>query len=302
MSEGAERSDNRMRGIALRLFGISCISIMSALIKLAGDGGIKLGEIMFWRQFVAVPVVLLWVVLGPGFASLKTKRFGAHVTRSAFGLTGMAFNFGALILLPLAEATTITFTAPIFATILSAVVLKEQVGIHRWSAVLLGFLGVLIVVQPGGDHFPLTGAAVALTAAMLIAVISLQLRELGRTESAITTVFWFSLLSTIPTGLALPLFYTPHDSTQWLLLIGIGTMGALGQMGFTASLRHAPVSTVIAMDYASLLWSTLFGWLIWSQLPVPATWIGAPIIIASGLYIAWREHRLSIERSKEVIA
>lgn len=291
-----------MRGIALRLFGISCISIMAALIKLAGESGVKLGEIMFWRQFVAVPVVLVWVVFGPGFAALKTQRFGAHVTRSAFGLTGMAFNFGALLLLPLAEATTITFAAPIFATILSALVLKEQVGVHRWSAVLIGFLGVLIVVQPGGDHFPLVGAAVALTAAMLIAVISLQLRELGRTESAVTTVFWFSLLSTIPTGLALPFFYTQHDSTQWLLLTGIGTMGALGQIGFTASLRHAPVSTVIAMDYASLLWSTFFGWLIWSQLPVPATWIGAPIIIASGLYIAWREHRLSIERSKELIA
>lgn len=294
--------ENRMRALGLRLFAISCLSIMVAMIKLASEGGTKLPEIMFWRQAFAVPVIIFWVTLGPGFASLRTGRIGAHVTRSAMGTTGMMFNFGAVILLPLAEATTISFTVPIFATILSAIILKEQVGRHRWVAVLLGFVGVLVVVQPGVTHFPLAGAATGLTSAIMIAIISLQLRDMGRTESAITTVFWFSLLSTIPLGIALPFFVTPHDGQGWLLLCGIGAMGAIGQVALTASLRYAPVSTVVGMDYIALVWASFFGWMIWDQLPVSTTWIGAPIIIGSGLYIAWREHRLSIERTKDLIA
>lgn len=297
-----DKPERRLLGLGLRLLAISLLAVMVALIKLASESGVKLAEIMFWRQSVAVPIILAWAALGPGLASLRTKRIGAHATRSAMGLTGMVFNFGAVILLPLAEATTINFTVPIFATILSALVLKERVGRHRWAAVLAGFAGVLILVQPGGTHFPLAGAAVGLTAAVMIAIISLQLRDMGRTEAPVTTVFWFSLFSTVVLGCALPFFITSHDAREWGLLIAIGSLGAVGQVALTASLKHAPVSVVVGMDYIGLVWATFFGWLFWNQLPVAATWVGAPIIIASGLYIAWREHRLSIERSKEVIA
>ena len=162
--------DHRLRALGLRLFGISCLSIMTVLIKLASDAAIELPEIMFWRQALAVPVVLAVVLAGPGLASLKTQRFGAHLKRSVMGLTSMAFNFGAIILLPLAEQTTLGFAVPIFATILSALILKEQVGKHRWGAVLAGFAGVLIVVQPGGSHIPPLGALVGLTSAIMISL------------------------------------------------------------------------------------------------------------------------------------
>lgn len=293
--------DHRMRALGLRLFGISCLSIMTVLIKLASDSGVALPEIMFWRQTVAVPVVLAWVLAGSGLQSLQTKRFGAHVARSTLGLTSMALNFGAIILLPLAEQTTLGFAVPIFATILSAIILKESVGKHRWAAVIIGFLGVLIVVQPGGSHIPAIGAAVGLTSAIMISITSLQIRDMGRTEAAATTVFWFSSLSIIPLALLLPFFMTPHTPQQWVLLISIGTLGGIGQIGMTGALRLAPVSTVVGMDYIALVWSTLFGWLIWSHLPGPATWIGAGVIVSSGLYIAWREHRLSINRPKDII-
>jgi drug/metabolite transporter (DMT)-like permease len=293
-------SERRLLALALRLIAISMLSGMMVLIKLASDSGIKLPELLFWRQGLAVPVVLLWVMVGPGLASLKTARIGSHVVRSTLGLTGMVFNFGSVILLPLAEATTISFAVPIFATILSALLLKERVGIHRWTAVLVGFVGMLIVVQPGGSPVPLKGALVGITAALLVATTALQVRELGKTEAATTTVFWFSLFSLVPLGLLLPFSITPHDGIQWLLLVGIGITGGIGQIALTASLRYAPVSTVVGMDYISLLWSTIFGWLIWNHFPAQSTWWGAPIIIASGLYIAWREHRLSIVSAREI--
>lgn len=290
-----------MLALGLRLFGVSCLALMTVLVKLASDAGVHLAEIMFWRQSLALPVVLMWVVAGPGLASLATKRFGAHVTRSTLGLISMAFYMGSITLLPLAEATTLGFTTPIFATILAAIILREKVRKHRITAVIAGFIGVLVIVQPGGTHIPATGAAVGLIAAVMVAITSLQIRDMGRTEAAPTTVFWFSALSIIPMGLLLPFFITPHDGYEWALLAGIGTLGGIGQIGLTAALRLAPVSTVIGMDYISLLWSSLFGWLIWNYIPGPATWIGAAIIIMSGLYIAWREHHLSIARETEIV-
>lgn len=291
----------RLLPLGMRLFDISCLSAMTVLIKLASESQVRLPEIMFWRQALAVPVVLLAVLAGPGLASLRTQRFGAHIKRTAMGLTAMALNFGAIILLPLAEQTTLGFAVPIFATILSALVLKERVGLHRGMAVLAGFMGVLIVVQPGGSHIPPLGALVGLSSAIMISFTALQIRDMGRTEAAMTTVFWFSALSVVPIGLLLPYFASSHDAYEWLLLAGIGILGGIGQIGVTAALRLAPVATVMGMDYVALIWSTLFGWLIWSQVPGPATWIGASIIIGSGLYIALREHRLAIERTKDII-
>jgi drug/metabolite transporter (DMT)-like permease len=163
----------------------------------------------------------------------------------------------------------------------------------------VGFIGVLIVVQPGGSHIPALGAAVGLAAAIMIGLISIQIRDLTKTEPSVTIVFWFAFLSLPPLALFLPWFMTSHDGYEWMLLMAIGTAGGIGQIGLTAALRHAPVSTVVGMDYSSLIWAALAGWLIWDRLPSPSTWIGAPVIIASGLYIVWREHQLSIIRNQE---
>ena len=140
---------------------------MSALIKLAETRGANLVETMFHRQLWAVPIVAAWIMGGPASDRSGRTRFGAHLIRAAIGLTGMVFTFGAVLLLPLAEATTLQFTVPIFATILGALVLRETTGWHRWGAVLVGFAGVLIVAQPGSGHFPLSGAVVGLIAALV---------------------------------------------------------------------------------------------------------------------------------------
>lgn len=272
---------------------------MTALVKYAETRGAGLIETMFFRQTFAVPIVLAWIAAGPGLRTIATRRIGAHITRTAVGLFGMVFTFGTVLLLPLAEATTLQFTVPIFATIFGALVLKEPTGWHRWGAVLAGFLGVLIVTRPGSGNFPLLGTLVGLMSAFMVAVISILLRQIGKTESAATTVFWFSFLSVPPLGLAYLFHFQPHDLMTFLLLIGIGFVGGLGQLALTASVRFAPVTAVVPMDYSSLVWGVLYGWLLFGALPGATTWIGAPIIIASGLYILYREHRRHVREKAD---
>lgn len=286
------RPDRPLAAIGMRLLATVLLSAMFAIAKIAQERGVNLVEILFFRQAIAVLPVLALVLAGPGLASLKTRRPWGHLGRTAVGLTGMSFNFAAVAMLPLAEAQTLWFATPLFAVLLSAVVLGERVGWHRWSAVALGFVGVLIVVQPQSGNLPVAGAAVGLTAALLTAMVTILLRQLGRTEPALTTVFWFGTLSAIPLGCLIPWFIGPHDATSWALIIAMGVVGGLGQVALTYSLQFAPVSTVATVDYASLIWSTAFGVWLFAEIPTPWTWIGAPIIVASGIYIVWREHRL----------
>ena len=285
--------ENVLIGAGLRMLGMLCLASLAAFIKLAEARGAGLLELMFFRQLCAIPVVVGWVAATGGLSTLATSRMSAHVGRTAVGLLGMVTTFGAILLLPLAEATTLQFTAPIFATLLGALVLREPTGWHRWAAVVAGFVGVLIVAQPGSGHFPLFGAVVGLSSAALVATVAILLRQIGRTESAGTTVFWFSVLSIPPLGLAWLFDLRTHDAGTWALLVTIGLLGGVGQLALTGAVRFAPVSVVVPMDYTSLIWATLYGWLLFGMLPTEATLIGAPIIIVSGLYIAWREQRLN---------
>lgn len=287
--------------IALRLLSVALFGLMNVAIKLAEAQGAVLAEILFWRQFGAALLVAGIVGAGPGFASLRTSRFGAHVLRCAIGLTAMTLTFTTLLLLPLAEATTIGFSMPIFATVLGALVLHEPTGWRRWAAVLAGFVGVAIVTRPGDGHIPAIGIATGLGAALGTASVSILLRTIGRTDSGLTTVFWFSTLSLLPLGIAYFLAATGHPPQVWLLLGATGLLGGLAQLAMTASLRRGAVSLVVPMDYSALLWATLLGWLVFDRMPTGATWIGAPVIIASGLYIVWREHRRRREETQQAI-
>ncbi|UVO49798.1 DMT family transporter [Sphingomonas sp. SUN019] len=296
------RPDSILPAIALRLTSVVLFAVMNVAIKLAEAHGAALAEILFFRQFGAALVVTTIVVSGPGFASLRTRRFPAHVLRAAIGLGAMALTFTTLLLLPLAEATTIGFSMPIFATILGAVVLSEPTGWRRWAAVLAGFVGVMIVTQPwGGGHIPPLGVLTGMGAALLTASVSILLRTIGKTEPGLTTVFWFSTLSLLPLGIAYAFFAQVHDLATWAILLGIGAIGGVAQIAMTESLNRGAVSLVVPMDYTALLWATLFGWLVFGTLPIAATWIGAPIIVGSGLYIVWREHRRRQEETRAAI-
>lgn len=286
----------------LRLFAMLALGIMFTLIKIASERGVTIAENLFFRQLFSLPIVLLWIARTGGFALLRTQRAGAHARRMVMGLTGMALNFGAIILLPMADATVIFQAMPIFATILAALWLGERTGWPRWIAVIVGFCGVLVILQPGSSHINMTGMVVAISGALVTAAVSIQLRDLGRTEAAPTTVFWFSLLSLIPLGVLMLWFGQAHDAATWAIVAAMGLAGGAGQMALTASLRFAPVSVVLPMDYSSLLWATLFGWAFFSEWPSGATWIGAPLIIGSGLFIVWREQRLALARARDIIS
>lgn len=292
-------SDRILPAIALRLLSVVFFALMNAAIKLAEQAGASVVEILFFRQFGAALLVTGVILAGPGLSAVATQRLPAHVLRAIVGLSAMAMTFNGIVALPLAEATTIGFTVPIFATILGAAVLREPTGVWRWGAVIVGFVGVLIVAQPGGDHFPLRGAGFALAGAFGTACVTILLRQIGKTEAALTTVFWFSVLSLVP----LSIFYAPiaqaHSTTGWAALAAVGTLGGCAQIAMTNSLRLGPVSVVVPMDYSSLLWATLLGWLLFGSLPAAATWIGAPVIIASGLVIVWRE---AVRRRQETLS
>lgn len=258
--------------------------------RLADAHGVHIVETLFYRQALALPVVACWIAMTTGLPSVRTRRLGVHTTRMAIGLTGMALNFLSYILLPPAEAATIGFTMPIFGTILSALILREKTGLHRWAAVLVGFLGVIVMQRPDTSQLVPVGVAVAIAAALVTAGVSLVLRELGRTENAGVIVFWFTLLSLPPLGIGMFFYGQMHDMATWGLLLFIGLSGGVAQICLTAALRWAPVSVVLPMDYSTIIWVALLGLAIGQPWPVAATWIGAALIIASGLYIAWREH------------
>jgi drug/metabolite transporter (DMT)-like permease len=279
-------------GVALRLASALLLALTFALVKLASTRGVDLAETLFYRQCGSAICATAFVASGPGFATLRTQRMWAHVSRMVVGMTGMALNFLSMILLPLAEATTIGFSVPIFATVLAALLLGEPTGKWRWGAVAAGFLGVLVIVQPGSGDVPMIGAGVAVAAALVTASVTIILRRLGATELASTTVFWFAVSSLVPLSLLMLRYAHMHDPETWAIIGGIALAGGLGQLALTGSLRLAPVAMVMPMDYTSLLWATVLGAWLFGQLPSPWTWAGAPIIVGSGLVIVWREHRL----------
>ena len=238
--------------LGLRLAAALVLAGLLACVKLASERGIHLAEIMFWRQLPTIPILLGWFALRRQLGTLKTARMGSHLRRSGFGMVGMTMNFGAATLLPLAVATTLNYSSAIFAVVLSALVLREPTGVWRWSAVALGFTGVVVIAQPWGGELPLLGAAIALGAALMIALISVQLRDLGRTEHPFTIVFYFSLFSVPVLALAMPFVGQAHPLEDWLLLLACGVIGLLGQVLLTAALRYGMVAKGFSKTVESL--------------------------------------------------
>jgi drug/metabolite transporter (DMT)-like permease len=279
-------------GMLLRLVSALLLALMFAGVKWAGRHGVGVIESLFYRQLGTALAAVGLTMVGPGFASLRTRRVGAHVTRMLIGVVAMGLNFLAFMLLPLAEATAIGFSVPIFATLLAALVLGEPTGKWRWGAVIVGFIGVLVIIQPGSAHVGLYGGAVAVAAALTTACATIAIRRLGATEAVTTTVFWFGASSLVPLAIAMPFVGQAHSPSVFAAIAGFSLAGGLAQLALTGSLRLAPVALVMPMDYSSLLWASLLGLFLFQQLPSAWTWAGAPIVIGSGLVILWREQRL----------
>jgi drug/metabolite transporter (DMT)-like permease len=289
---------NRLLGIGLRIGATTSFAFMAAAIKLGYEAGVSTVELAFYRFAFGVPPLLLWIGWSANWDAWRTARPLAHVWRAVVGLGTMLLAFSALAYLPLAESTTIGFAAPLFAVALSALVLKEPVGLHRWGAVLIGLLGVLLVMRPQGSGLDPIGLALAVAAAFGVGVVTITIRQIGRTEHPQTTVLWFSLLSMVVLGALMPVHAALHDGKTWAILVALGLFGGFGQLFLTTSLRYAPVSVVVPFDYTQLLWAVLLGAVIFGDHPPATTWGGAAVIIVSGLYTLYREHKLGREKAR----
>lgn len=285
------------RGAALMVGACALFTLMSAVIKELGDR-IPFTELMFFRSALAMPVVMaLSLRRGRGGIAglLRTKRLRGHLLRAMTGTTAMACSFYALTVLPLAEQTALTSTTPLFVTMLSIPFLGERVGIHRWSAVILGFIGILVIAlgqgafQGGIGSLAGVGTVAAVSHGVFSGLTTLLVRQLSETESSATIVMWQSLLMTIFTAATLPFFWVTPGGWDLVLLLLIGLFGGVAQVMLTEAYASAQVSSLGPYSYTSLLWSVALGWIFFAEVPTPSTLAGAALIVAAGLYILHRE-------------
>ncbi|MFC4295931.1 DMT family transporter [Novosphingobium tardum] len=288
------RHQSVSRGIAFRLVSVGCYSVMAALLKLASEHGVVAGEMLFYRAIFALPVVLVWALRSGGVRALTTRRPWAHLGRCALGIAAILCSFQALIMLPLATATTVGFTAPIFATVLSVLFLGERAGNHHWLAVALGLVGVAIIMLPGGpanDTAPLPGVAVALLAALGTASVVTVVRQLRHSEHVAAIVFWFFASSALVGGILLLYVGKQHDLQTLAILAGAGFAAGIMQITLTESLHATQVSILAPLDYLQIVGALALGWLVFSELPGQSAILGGCLIISSGIYLIWREYR-----------
>lgn len=294
--DGSIARPRPLLALFVRLLAALALATMAMLVKLAGTRGAHLMELIFWRQLITMILLGAGLAITGRIALLRTRRLPAHARRAASGLFGMMFTYGAVLLLPLAEATTLGFTAPVFAVLIAIALFGQRIGPWRWSAVGIGFAGVLVVMQPFGaahEGVTLAGVVVGLVAPFMVALISFQLQDLNQTESPWSIVFWFAALTTPVAALALPFVSTAHDPLTWALILGMGVVGGGAQMLLTTSLRFGSAAVILLMDYTSLLWASVYGYYVFDRAAPASLWLGAPLIIAAGVIIAWRERSLA---------
>jgi drug/metabolite transporter (DMT)-like permease len=287
------------RGIAFRVGAMVCMAALSALVKWCGARGVPVMQIIFFRNAFAFVPLGLYIWRTSGFSVLYTSRPLGHLARATIGLSAMVCSFTAVQFLPLTSATAFTFASPLFMTALAALILREKVGVHRWSAVAVGFIGVLIMLRPGaggaslgGAGKALIGSGLALAGAAGAAGAMITVREIGRTERGPTIVFYFTLGGAVLGLVCLPFVWVTPDPTTLGLLVVMGLIGGVGQMLLTEALRVAPVGVVAPFDYTQLIWASVIGYFVWGETPGVPTLVGAAIVAASGIYILYRELRI----------
>jgi len=285
-------------GIALKLASVVLFAGMTLCVKFLGQD-IPSGQTIFVRGVISILVLALLAWNTEGFHLLKTSNWRSHALRSLFGTISMFCLFIAVTMIPLADVTAITFTAPMFLTVLAMAFLGERIHRFRWTALGLGFIGVLIMVGP---HLSFTesssvGAVTALGAAMFSAIAMTFLRSMSGGEHAITITFYFSLTFTVCAALTAIQGWPLPTPTQWWLIVFAGLFGVIGQLLMTYSYRYAEASTIAPLDYTNLIMAVILGYVFFDEIPSVSIWIGAPLIVGAGLIILWREYRLKKQLS-----
>jgi drug/metabolite transporter (DMT)-like permease len=306
-------------GISLKLISTIAFTLMSACVKLIGEAHpgdplfYPVGQTVFCRSlFALIPVFLMLGWRGELRHAFKTERPWDHARRGGYGSVGMFSGFTGLILLPLADATAISFAAPLFTVVLAALILKEDVRVYRWTAVGVGFIGVMIMLIP--QFNPATprgtslmiGACFAMLGAICAGFATIETRKLTETEATGTIVTYFMLLTTcvgllsIFAGLISPAFaWKWPGARDAILLVTMGIMGGIGQITLTQSFRYAEASVIAPFDYLSMIWAIAVGYFLFGQLPATIVVVGAAIVVLAGIYVIWRERQLGLDRKRQ---
>ncbi len=300
---------NTGKGILLKLVSAVLFAVMSALVRYLG-ARYPIGEVVFYRSaFAIVPVMLVYAWRGELMAVVRTERPLGQAGRGALSIVGMFCNFGALARLPLVESNAISFTSPLFSVALAALVLKERVRVYRWSAVIVGFIGVLVVLAPhfSGEELTIamasatsvTGALYGITGSFSNAGVMIQTRRLTQSESTSSIVFYFSLSCALAGLVTWPFGWISPTAGEFAALISIGVLGGMAHIFLTESYRYASASVVAPFDYTTMIWALVLGYAMFGETPTPMIVTGSAIIAASGLFVIWREHQLALARRRE---
>lgn len=282
-----KQSDN-VKGALILMLAAFGFSMMVAMIKLTGKH-LPVSQILFIRQ------VGMMIMLGPVLVrsfpdAFHTDRLPLQFARIVLALIAMTCGFTAVIHMPLAEATAIAFAKSFFVTIFAVFILKEVVGLYRWGAVVVGFLGVMVMLRPGAEGFSIHGL-MALIGAASAGLVMVIIRLLSRTDAP-STILAFQAVG-VGLIMAIPAFiqWVPPTPIEWVLLAGIGVVSYYSQKANIYAFSYGEASLLASLDYVRLIYATLFGWLLFSELPGISTWVGAGIIVSASIYTVHRESR-----------
>ncbi len=283
-------SSNNYKAILAMIVAVLSVTLMSVQAKLIGPEYHPI-QIAFARGIVVLILLSPLIYKLGGINFLKTKTPFLHLFRSLSGLVGNLLFFYSLHRIPVADVTVISMSVPIFSSILAIIFLKEIIGWRRWTAIIFGFLGVIIAVDPSTDIK--MASIIAVIATFMWSTTIIFLRILGKTENPVKTVFYFMLITVICTSFFQPFFWKEPSLKILLLFIGLGTCALATQILMTYALQKAQASIVSPFNYTGILWAILFDSLIWNVSPVVNTLIGGIIITISGIYIFHRETKKS---------
>ena len=290
----AQGEDETRLGFAIAMvcFASLTFAVLFACVKLLGAGYSPFQVLLMRYGFgLALSLPLLWRT-GP--ALWRTDRPFSHVIRACYGIASTFTMFYAVTRMPIATVTAISFAMPLFLTVLSVPLLGETVGWRRALAAVVGFGGVLIIVNPGADLNLV--ALVALVGAFFYAMAVVAIRQLSRREPANRIYFLYAMANIAVTGMAMPWVWVTPTLEHWLVFILIGGLGGAAQYAFLIAYRHAPATVLAPFDYSQILFALAIGYFAWGETPLPQSFLGGGIVIASGLFIWWRERRLAARK------
>jgi drug/metabolite transporter (DMT)-like permease len=277
---------------------------MAVQVRYLGDR-FPVGQVIFFRAvFAFVPILIFYSVLGELSRCWQTQRFSGHVTRGTLSIASSFCYFAALQRLPIVDVTAISFVTPLIVVALAALILKEVVHIYRWSAVIVGFCGVIVMLIPYMDpskHVAMSnaiavGLALAISNAVFSAFSVIQVRRLTQTESTSSIVFYFSLFIALGGLVTLPFGWTTPNWIELACLVGAGVCGGVAHIISTSSHHYAPASFLVSFDYSSMIWAFLLGYLFFGEIPAALVALGAAIVAGAGLFVVWRERQLGLKR------